>query len=256
MKYSVYSFPIILLLLLCSGCDSGNSGGKKDNEVLLEYLPGTWAIKSYDTATQMGTGTHTTTTTLEGNFTVSLYDDMLFTLAGDGTMLAEGKFSIDIAQLKLELKEYSLLPNTELEGIDETLVELITSHPLHIESLDENSLCLSLKYSDKVTITAYLANTSDPVITGNWHITYIEGSTPFAADEGSSIEFADNGTFTATASDATITATGTYDYTSHSHTLHTICNGDTLVYDAVCSEQSLRIAPQKMSRDYAIYLTR
>ena len=253
MRYFVYSIAVIMLLL-CS-CESGSDSSKKESDVSLEHLPNTWVIRSYDTATQMGTGTHTTTTTLDGDFTVSLYDDLLFTLSGDGTMLAEGTFSIDMAQLKLELKEYSLLPEAQPEGIDETLVELITSHPLHIESLDNNSFCISLKYSDKVTITAYLSDTSAPDITGNWHISYIEGRTPFATDEGSSIEYADNGTFTATASDATITATGTYDYTTHSHTLHTVCNGDTLVYDAVCSEQSLRIAPQE-TRDYAIYFTR
>lgn len=255
MKYSVYSFPIILLLLLCWGCDSGNSSGKKDKNVSLECLPNTWVIKSYDTATQMSAGTHTTTTTLDEKFSVSLYEDMLFTLIGDGTMLAEGKFSIDMAQLKLELKEYSLLPNTELEGIDETLVDLITNHPLHIETLDENSMSLSLKYSDTVTITAYLVRIASPDITGSWHITYIEGNTPFTAEEGTTITYADDGTFSVTQPDATTVATGTYDYTLHTHTLLASCNGDTLAYDAICSEQSLHLVPQK-ERDYAIYLTR
>lgn len=257
MKHSFYGIPIILLLLLlCSSCDNENSNSQKEKNVSLEFLPGTWVIKSYDTATQVGTGTHTTTTTLDGNFTVSLYDDMLFTLAGEGTMLAEGQFSIDIAQLKLEMKEYSLLPNAEPQGIDETLVDLITSHPLHIETLDAKSLYLSLKYSDNVTITAFLTSASTPGITGgNWLISYIDGYAPFTASEGTIIEYATNGTFSAIAPNTTTAVTGTYSYTPRTHTLLTVYNGDTLIYDAVCSEQSLRITPQE-NRDYAIYLTR
>lgn len=253
MRYFVYSIAVIMLLL-CS-CESGSDSSKKESDVSLEHLPNTWVIRSYDTATQMGTGTHTTTTTLDGDFTVSLYDDLLFTLSGDGTMLAEGTFSIDMAQLKLELKEYSLLPEAQPEGIDETLVELITSHPLHIETLDENSFSLSLKYSDNVTITAYLAKTSAPAIAGSWLVTHIEGATPFTIDESSSITFADNGTFAAAIPGATSSATGTYTYTQRTHTLLAACNGDTLTCDAVCSEHSLRITPQEQ-HDYAIYLTR
>ena len=121
--------------------------------------------------------------------------------------------------------------------------------------MDENSFSLSLKYSDNVTITAYLAKTSAPAIAGSWLVTHIEGATPFTIDESSSITFADNGTFAAAIPGATSSATGTYTYTQRTHTLLAACNGDTLACDAVCSEHSLRITPQEQ-RDYAIYLTR
>lgn len=253
MKHVTCGIAAVLLLLCSTSCDSGNGGEAQNNDISLECLPGTWVLHSYDTATRMSSGTHISTTTLDTRFTVTLYNDMLFTLAGEDTLLAEGHFALDISRLRLEMAHYTLYPGTDLAGIDETLVELITGHPLQMESLNENMLELSLEYSDDVTITALLRKEAHHGIAGKWQVTLVEGYTASDTCSGASLQCNADSTFTFTTGNG-ISVQGTYSYDLPQHHLTAIYDADTLQADAVCSDHSLRIAAD--NNDYVVYFSK
>ncbi len=240
MKHFFYICIAMLLLTLATSCEEENTQVSQPKNVDLKYLPGSWVMESYETAAQNGSGKHVTDTRLDESFAITIYEDMLFTLSGKGFLLAEGTGRIDVSRLEIGLNDYKLAPSTDLSGADQILLPIVTSKTLHIEKLEENYAELSLKYSETVTITARLKRVAASPITGKW--AFKHGSTEIPDGyKDLRIECMENGSLACSATAGN--TSGSYTYNWAKHRLSITVGEEKTEYDAVCTVESLRIAP-------------
>lgn len=240
MKRLFYLSTAIFLLLFATSCDEEITQTIQSKNVDLKYLPGSWAMESYETTALNSKGQNLTTNTrLDGTFVITIYEDMLFTLSGNGFLLAEGIGRVDVSRQEIGLNEYTFMPGTELEGADKILLPIVTSKTLHIEELDENNAELSLKYSDSITISAFLKRTTPASVTGKWIYNHGSENIPEGYKD-LRIDCRNDSTVSWTSTKEN--SSGCYTYNTAGH-LFSIMTADTeTVFDVVCSAKSLRIA--------------